>query len=265
MPSTTINSVALYYECHGQGEPLMLIAGFASDSQSWQPIVEGLSRHFLVIIMDNRGTGRTHPQDAETSIQHMADDCIALMNKLALPSVTLLGHSMGGFVALDCTIRYPERVSRLILAGTSALSLQRNHVLFDDWVSYLKSTMERDTWFRNVFYWIFSRAFFENRETVDVAIQATLEYPYPQGKLAFEKQVQAIKVFDCRRKISEIKQHVLIICGKEDLLFPPPESIEVLQAIPATSVVIIAGAAHSIHMEKPLEFTDCVVGFMKEG
>ena len=265
MPSTNINNIDLYYEYHGEGEPLMLIAGLASDSQSWQPIMEDLSRHFLVIILDNRGTGRTQPQDAETSIQHMADDCIALINYLELPSVTLLGHSMGGFVALDCAIRYPERVSRLILAGTSALSSQRNHMLFDDWVSYLESEMKLDTWFRNVFYWIFSREFFQNGKIVDDAIQATLEYPYPQGKLAFGKQVQAIGVFDCQPKLSDIKQHVLIICGEEDLLFPPAESVEVLQAIPASNVVVIAGAAHSIHMEKPLEFTDCVASFMRNG
>ena len=139
MPSMIVNGVDLYYECHGKGAPLMLIAGRASDSQSWQPIVEELSQHYLVILPDNRGVGRTKPQDIETSIQQIADDCMALIGHLGLSSVTLLGHSMGGFVALDCAIRYPERVSQLILAGTSAFNSERNKALFQDWVSYLQS------------------------------------------------------------------------------------------------------------------------------
>jgi len=73
-----------------------LVAGLASDSQSWQPIVEELSQQYRVIIFDNRGSGRTKPQDIEMSIEDMVDDCISLIKHLDLSSVYLLGHSMGG-------------------------------------------------------------------------------------------------------------------------------------------------------------------------
>ena len=139
MPSAIVNGVDLYYECHGKGKPLMLIAGLASDSQSWQPIVQDLSRCYLVILVDNRSAGRTKPQDVEISIQSIADDCIALIEYLGLSSVTLLGHSMGGFVALDCAIRHPGHISRLILAGTSAFNSERNNALFHDWADCLIS------------------------------------------------------------------------------------------------------------------------------
>ncbi|MDP8313931.1 MAG: alpha/beta hydrolase [Candidatus Celaenobacter antarcticus] len=107
MPSTIVNGIDLYYEIHGKGEPLMLIAGLASDSQSWQPIMEDLSRNYRVITPDNRGVGRTKPSDINISIQKITDDCISLVRHLGLSSVNMLGHSMGGFVALDCAIRYP--------------------------------------------------------------------------------------------------------------------------------------------------------------
>ncbi|SDZ91009.1 alpha/beta fold hydrolase [Microbulbifer marinus] len=265
MPTTIVNGVDLYYECHGKGQPLMLIAGLASDSQSWQPIVEELSQHYLVILPDNRGTGRTKPQDVETSIQQIADDCIALLGHLQLPSATLLGHSMGGFAALDCAIRYPAHVSKLILVGTSAVNSDRNNNLFRDWVSYLKSGMDTERWFRNVFYWIFSRRFFENSETLNDALRFAIEYPYPQSDTAFAKQVNAIEEFDCREQLPGIKAKTLIISGQEDLLFPPKDSARVLQAIPSTSVCLIADAAHSIHMESPTTFTDCVLHFLSDG
>ena len=262
MPSAIVNGVDLYYECHGKGKPLMLIAGLASDSQSWQPIVQDLSRGYLVILVDNRGAGRTKPQDVEISIRSIADDCIALIEYLGLSSVTLLGHSMGGFVALDCAIRHPGHISRLILAGTSAFNSERNNALFHDWAAYLISGMDLEHWFRNIFFWIFSRRFFENKNTLSDAVQYAIEYPYPQCNAAFEKQVRAIKAFDCQKSLSSIKQHTLIVCGKEDLLFPPEESIKVLQAIPGASVSVIEDAAHSIHIENTRAFMDCVSHFM---
>ena len=262
MPSAIVNGVDLYYECHGKGKPLMLIAGLASDSQSWQPIVEDLSRCYLVILVDNRGAGRTKPQDVEISIRSIADDCIALIEYLGLSSVTLLGHSMGGFVALDCAIRHPGHISRLILAGTSAFNSERNNALFHDWAACLISGMDLEHWFRNIFFWIFSRRFFENKKLLSDAVQYAIEYPYPQSSAAFAKQVRAIEAFDCQKSLSSIKQHTLLVCGKEDLLFPPEESIKVLQAIPGASVSVIEDAAHSIHIENTRAFTDCVSHFM---
>jgi pimeloyl-ACP methyl ester carboxylesterase len=190
-----IGDLQLYYEVHGKGNPLLLIAGLASDSQSWQPIMEELSRDCRVIVLDNRGAGRTSPRDVDMSIPLMADDCIALINCLGLPSVSILGHSMGGFVAMDCAVRYPDYVDNLILASTSAFNSQRNNALLSDWVLYLESGIDLKLWFRNIFYWIFSRDFFENEEALNEAIRLAIAYPYPQSRVAFKKQVQAIVEF----------------------------------------------------------------------
>ena len=262
MPSAMINGVDLYYECDGKGEPLMLVAGLASDSQSWQPIVEALSRNYLVIRPDNRGTGRTTPQDIETSIRQIADDCIALAQYLGLPLVTLVGHSMGGFVALDCAIRYPERVANLILAGTSACNSARNNALFRDWAADLRSSGYSARWFRNIFYWIFSTGLFDDSDALNQAVRLSIEYPYPQRDIAFEMQVAAIAGFDCRENLQAIRAGTLIVCGKQDLLFPPEESIEVLGAIPGARICIVDNAAHAIHIENPGAFTDCVLDFL---
>ncbi|MFC6632399.1 alpha/beta fold hydrolase [Microbulbifer taiwanensis] len=264
MPKTPINGVDLYYECHGKGQPLMLVAGLASDSQSWLPMLEALSRHHLVIVPDNRGAGRTVPQDCENSIRHMADDCMALLDHLQLPSATLLGHSMGGFVAQDCAIRYPARVPRLILAATAPCNSERNNMLFRDWARYLKSGMDPEQWFRNLYYWILSGHFFEDRETLKGALRFALDYPCPQSETAFEKQVEAIAAFDCRDRLEDIQAVTLIICGKEDLLFPPEVSIRDFQAIGNSSISVIEDVAHSIPMESPGALADCILQFLDD-
>ena len=259
MPKTLLNGIDLYYETHGKGTPLMLIAGLASDSQSWLPVIKDLSRHCFVITPDNRGVGRTMPQDIEISIQQITDDYVALIRHLGLSSVNVLGHSMGGFVALDLALRYPDCVNKLILAGTSSSNSMRNNALFSDWASCLESGMDAGLWFQNIFYWIFSRRFFENDVAVNDAVQFAVEYPYPQSAVAFRNQVKAIAGYDSTDDLSKLCSKTLVISGKEDLIFPTQVVASLAQAIPGADFSVIDYAAHSIHMEQPKAFTDCVL------
>ncbi len=262
MAKTSVNGIDLYYEMHGKGTPLMLIAGLASDSQSWQPVIKDLSRHFLVVTPDNRGVGRTTPQNIEMSIQQIGDDCVALMKHLGLSSVHLLGHSMGGFVGLDVAERYPDSVNKLILVGTSSINSKRNNGLFADWASSLESGMDPELWFRNIFYWIFSKRFFENDTTVKNAVRFAIEYPYPQSAIAFRNQVKAIALYDGSEHLSGINAKTLVLNGKEDLIFSAQESAALARAIPKANCLVIDNAAHSIHMEQPLSFTSNVLDFL---
>jgi pimeloyl-ACP methyl ester carboxylesterase len=126
----------------------------------------------------------------------MADDCVALIRHLGLSSASLLGHSMGGFVAMDIAARYPECVDKLILAGTSRSNSPRNNALFSDWALGIKSGMDLALWFRNIFYWIFTVRFFDDPVAVNDALRFALEYPYPQSAEAFARQVDAVAAYD---------------------------------------------------------------------
>lgn len=265
MPTVHLNNIDLYYEDYGEGVPLVLIAGLASDSQSWQPILKELSLHYRVIVFDNRGVGRTMPQDREMRIQDISDDCISLIKYLRLSSVHLLGHSMGGFIAMDCAIRYPQYIAKVILAGTSASNCERNNALFLDWSSTMGGKMNSEQWFRNIFYWIFTKKFFEDKEVLNDALHFVIKYPYPQTKIAFKNQVNAIEVFNCINDLPYITSEILVISGKEDLLFPYLESKKALQTIPNVHFSFVEQAAHSIHTEQPEDFINIIQHFLKEG
>ena len=241
----------------------MLVAGLASDSQSWNPIIDSLKTHFKVIIFDNRGVGRTTPSDIPLDVHQMADDCIALIRHLDLPGVNLLGHSMGGFIAMDCAIRYPEYIDRLILAGTAPFNSERNNLLFSDWASCVESGMDPELWFRNIFYWVFSKRFFKDSKAVQEAIQFELSYPYPQSKAAFRNQVKAIADFNCSQDLSRIKSKTLVLFGDEDLLFPEKDCRKLLEIISDAEFTVIPDAAHSIHMENPAAYTERILEFLQ--
>jgi pimeloyl-ACP methyl ester carboxylesterase len=262
MAKAKINDVEMYYEIHGSGRPLMMVAGLGSDSQSWRPVVEELSRSYRLILPDNRGAGRTTPQEIESGISRMADDCMALADHLRIEKFHLLGHSMGGFVSQDCAIRYPGRIEKLVLAATSSYSSERNKALLGDWADYLDVGLPSELWIRNLFYWIFTDKFFEDDSALDEAVQYTLEYPWPQSRTAFRRQTHALMKYDSRDSLSRIACETLALCGSEDMLFTPEASRHALAGIPRLHHKTIDGAAHSIHMEKPAEFIAEVKQFL---
>jgi len=262
MPTINVDNLEIYYEIHGEGPPLLLVAGLASDSQSWLSILEKLAASFKVIVFDNRGVGRTTPQGAATSIAQMADDCVGLARQLGVEKFHLLGHSMGGFIALETAIRFPEHVDKLIVAAAAATNSARNNLLFADWAADQNSGMDPERWFRNFFYWIFTAGFFDDAKSVQAALRFALDYPYPQSPAAFDKQVRAMAEFDRREKLCSVSAKTLVLAGSDDLLFPPEVCRSLANAIPQVEFYQIEQAAHSIFIEKPKEFTTAVLGFL---
>ena len=259
MPTLQLNGITLYYEVHGTGMPLVLIAGLASDSQSWGPVIPDLARQFQVILFDNRGSGRTAPQDLPLSLSQIAHDVLELLNRLAVPAAHILGHSMGGYIAQLLTLKHPERIRRLILAGTSPQSSHRNGQLMQDWRN---ADLTSEEFVRNFFYWIYSRHFFENPGSVKRALNYVLQYPYGQSKTAFSNQISACTHFTGAGDLQQISAPTLVLCGNEDILVPVVESRQLAAQIPGAQLSVIENAAHAIHMEKPAEFVTRVTNFL---
>ncbi len=113
--------VDLYYESHGQGEPLVFIPSTAFSGEVWKPYqVPGLSKSLNLIIHDPRGCGRSRAKQEVYTIDQMANDVVALMDHLGIRSAHVLGHSMGGRIGLSMTLNFPGRVKSLILAASGS-------------------------------------------------------------------------------------------------------------------------------------------------
>lgn len=122
MPNVKLpTGVDLYYESHGQGEPLVLIPSTAFSADVWKPYqVPGLSKSLNLIIHDPRGCGRSTVKQEVYTIDQMANDVVALLDHLGIRSAHVLGHSMGGRIGLSMTLNYPGRVKSLILAASGS-------------------------------------------------------------------------------------------------------------------------------------------------
>ncbi len=108
MPIAHANNIAINYEVHGDGEPLIMINGLADDLSSWAYQTEEFARHFKVIIFDNRGIGGTDKPEGRYTTAEMAADARGLLNHLGIERAHVLGVSMGGMIAQEFALAYPD-------------------------------------------------------------------------------------------------------------------------------------------------------------
>ena len=120
MAIAEVNGQRLYYEIHGDGEPLLCVAGLTCDTLVWIPQVHAFAAAHKTVIFDNRDAGQSSMADADYEITDMARDAIALADELELDSFHLLGVSMGGAIAQEIALQVPDRVRTLTLAVTFA-------------------------------------------------------------------------------------------------------------------------------------------------
>lgn len=119
MPFITNGGVRLHWDEQGQGTPVLLIMGHRYSSAMWYPAREGLGDRYRLISFDNQGTGQSGAR-RRTSVAEMAEDALKVLDAAGVDSAHVYGVSMGGGIALEFGIRYPERTRSLILGCTMA-------------------------------------------------------------------------------------------------------------------------------------------------
>lgn len=242
------DGVTLHYEIDGSGPPLMLIAGFMSDSASWAPLVPLLAPYFTLIRPDNRSTGRTRPWDAPASPALWADDACALLDHLGHPRAHVVGHSLGGNIAWVLAHRAPARVSTCHMLASAPVRLNRNTDLFRALIAIRRSDAPEETWLRALFPWLFAPGIYDQEGAVAAAVADTLAYPHAQSAAAMEHQLAALENADPApfREIPDVPLRALLATG--DLLIP----LDIARAaLPGIETDVIDAAGHSIHWDAP--------------
>ena len=110
-----VNGLKMYYEVHGSGDPVVLLHGaFMTIPGNWTGWIGELSKTRKVIAVEMQGHGRTADIKREISSENLADDVAALLDYLKIPRADVIGYSMGGGVAMQCAIRHPEKVRKVV-------------------------------------------------------------------------------------------------------------------------------------------------------
>ena len=254
--------VSLHYEVSGEGPPLLLIAGFMSDSASWAPLLPLLEPHFTLIRPDNRSCGQTTPWDAPCSPALWADDALAVMDHEGQQAFQCLGHSLGGFIACQLAQQAPDRVQSLMIAGTARFVLARNTALWRALVDLRMSDAPDDAWLRLLFPWLFHTSFFDDPARVNATVEAALAYPHAQSAQAMQHQLDSLSVpIDPAPFATPPPVPMRALLADADVLIPYEPAKATLAGIDTR---LFPAAGHSMHWDRPEAFAAEIRAFIDE-
>jgi len=269
VPKVKVNDIQTYYEVKGEGFPLVMIQGMNGNLVMWDPrLVEGLSKHFKLVLFDNRGAGRTEISEREYTIRLFADDTVGLMNALGIPKAQVLGISMGGAVAQELAINYPEKVEKLILCSTLSqyhgtqeerrmsevmtqafFSGKKEELIKMTLSSPLASNYPRDFLrdFPMIVYGLTSKFIKENPDLARHLLQVFSIYPI--SPKALMNRYDAMARFNSQTRLKHIKAPTLVLHGRKDTTVDPKKGSILAKAIPNAKLVFFEKSNHLLAEE----------------
>jgi len=155
VPKVKVNDIEINYDVEGEGEPLVLIHGLSGSTRHWFFQIPEFSKHFRVIAYDVRGHGQTDKPKQEYSIKLFADDLRGLMDKLGVDKAHIIGLSMGGYIAQQFALDYPDKVKSLVLADTASEIGEVGQLGFKNWILYAEK-LGMEAVFDSILTWGFT-------------------------------------------------------------------------------------------------------------
>jgi 3-oxoadipate enol-lactonase len=263
MPTIQANGQTLYYEVHGEGEPLLLVMGLAADTMAWAMQVPALSAHYRTIIFDNRDVGQSSMAAAPYEITDLAQDTLSLADALELESFHLVGASMGGAIAQEVALAAPDRVRTLTLAMTWPRGGAWAAKLSELWSARVEH-MSREERVDELMLLTLSEDFFENADGVAWLRDVMLQNPHPQSADAFARQLDASSRHDTRERLGRLALPTHVIGAEHDILVPVWKSRELAELIPGAQLSVIDAGPHGANLENAEEFNRLVLDFLDQ-
>jgi pimeloyl-ACP methyl ester carboxylesterase len=250
-PENTPSDLA--FERTGRGQPLLLLHGFLEDGRIWADLARNLKQTRDIIVPDLPGHGRSPVLHEVHSMELMADSVVAVLDKLQLERVTVIGHSMGGYVALAMAERWPERLSGLVLLNSTpeADSPERRHnrdralkLIEQDQLAFIRQAIPA----------LFpASAIRIHRETIDQLVDRAIEFPLSGIRAAIMGMRDRA---DRTEVLKDFGRGKLWIAGRLDALIPISRALSVAEQS-KTPIEILEGG-HMSWTENPSILTNIV-------
>jgi pimeloyl-ACP methyl ester carboxylesterase len=257
-----VGDIDIAYKIFGKGKPLLLIPGFSMTMDMWDPnMLNRLSSNHTIIVFDNRGIGQTTAGNdpKKFSISQFANDTAGFLASLKLDDTSndILGLSLGGFIAQEFVLTYPDRVDKLILlvsscGGKESIPPQLSPEAFRSMVSgnaskalFLSTLFPKE--------WI--------NENIDYIEK---NFVFPMGKIRTQNlllQSQAAGNWEACDRLSNTTNPTLVVAGTEDITAPPANSVMMAEKIPGAWLVQIRGGGHGLIFQYPNEFSEILETF----
>lgn len=251
----------LYWESHGEGEPLLCVTGLGADSLAWALQIPDWSARLRTVCFDNRDVGRSDYVEDGYEIADMAADALLVADAAGLDTFHLLGASMGGAIAQEVALAAPERVRSLTLcmswAGGGYWWRDRARVMAN---ASLRTPHEEHV--EQLLMQCLSEELYDDPDRVAELRRMALENPHPQRAEGFRRQVQALGRHDARDRLGRVRAPTHVIGAERDLMVPVWKSEQLAELIPGARLSVIERGTHAVNLERPQEFNALVLEFL---
>jgi len=258
MPIARIKGISIHYQVAGRGDPLVMIMGFNAGRLGWLPQIPFFRKYYRVVTFDNRGVGKSDKPPGPYSTRMMADDTVRLMDLLGIERAHILGLSMGGMIAQELAVEYPQRVMKLVLActyasqdGTSGDSLEQARLWQLAPEEQLRAMISLA--FNNPLY----------RCVFGLLVRMQSRFMRAAGRVGMEGQSEACRQHNTLERLSLITAPTLIIVGTGDRVIKPVCSEIIAARIPNARLIQVDGGAHYLSLENRRVFNREVLNFLK--
>jgi aminoacrylate hydrolase len=262
MPIASLGDCDIHYEIHGEGEPVLLVAGLGGAGNYWNPNLAAFSRKYKTVLHDHRGTGRSTHARIKYSIEQMTDDVVRLMDQLKIARAHLVGHSTGGAIGQVMGITHPGRLKSMVLYASwtksdpfmrRVMEARKTLLLSSGVAAYVNASpifLYPDWWINaNI-------ALLQERDPKSVAA-------FPPAEIGASR-VDAVVAFDRTAELGQIRVPTLVLCAKDDFLTPPYFSEALAKAIPNARLKVLERGGHACSESVPEEFNRAVFEFIDQ-
>jgi pimeloyl-ACP methyl ester carboxylesterase/tetratricopeptide (TPR) repeat protein len=249
--------VRLRYAYQGErgGEPIILLHGFTDSWLSYSTVLPLLDPKYRVYILDQRGHGESDRPASGYALQQFADDVIAFMDVMGIHQATIVGHSMGSFVAQHVAVAAPDRVKRLVLSGSATTTRLEAVLDLHRAVSTLKDPVPekfvRDFQMSTIF-----------NQLADGFVNAVVKESLNLPARVWREVMTEMLSPKAQVELARIKVPTLILWGDKETIFPRSEQDLLLAALPNARLKIYEDTGHSMHWERPERFARDLQEFM---
>ena len=250
------------YEIRGDGDPLVLVHGLAYDRAGWGALPDLLAERFRVVLIDNRGVGESDAPPGPYTVSEMAADVLGVLDEAGIERTNLFGVSLGGYIAQELALTWPERVERLILCSTalggpSAVPMPPATV--EVFARY--PTMEREAGLRMfVENSLGERGVRELPELVEEIFRYRLGHA-PTAE-AWMAQAAAGATYVNEDRVASISAPTLVLAGGADVVVDPANAELLASRIPGARAVIVPDRGHLMVWEDSERVAELVTEFL---
>lgn len=250
-----VGKLDIHYFTGGQGDPLVVIHGGGGGAEGWLQSAAELSRHYRVYVPDLPGFGDSQPMDGNYGISEFVEFLEGFIHSLGLKRFHLVGHSIGGGIALHYALNFPHKIGKLVLV--SSMCLGKEIAL---WVRILSSS----TFFRSL--GVAAVAVLKAIKWLVNLVYAPLKFvnPLPRAKVnlgssmaTLQKQTTVLV-----NQLSKLMIPTLLVWGANDSIIPVSQAYAAARLIPDCQLKVFEDCGHSVYRQKVKEFSHLLTDFL---